>query len=93
VQKNKEDIAASLGTMVDHHNNNYMTRWMRLRAGENKYKKDATIFTEQEWYGIGMCLRNEHNKFAEAKTCLGTKDHHNLVMQKFGLKSGSHLAW
>jgi hypothetical protein len=29
---------------------------------------DAATFTDQGWYDIEMCLRNEHDKFVASKT-------------------------
>jgi len=43
-------------------------RWSNPNAGELKCNVDAAVVTNQNIFGIGMCIRNDHGQFVIAKT-------------------------
>jgi hypothetical protein len=38
-------------------------RWQKLAPGEVKCNVNATIFKDQECYGVGMCLKDENGTY------------------------------
>lgn len=43
------------------------TRWRKPVAGGLKYNVDATVFKEDNKYGIGLCIRDEKECIEEEK--------------------------
>jgi len=64
-------VNQGMGEQREYHNSGMMDQrqegWIRPVVGEVKCNVDATIFKEQDCYGIGMCLRGNRGEFIRAK--------------------------
>ncbi|MCI06791.1 60S ribosomal protein L23, partial [Trifolium medium] len=49
------------------HNSSNSLRWSKSSRGRAKCNVDATIFTKQGRYGVGMCLRGDKGDFIASK--------------------------